>query len=192
MSIARSTIAVQNAIFLHPMPDVDHMDPAAPAAEFVSVRKEIQTRIVLQNVLLLLVWLATPSAMIAITAWPSASLVLAIAFDAFVTMGAAMWEHHGVRQAQLRTYLTAVLEPRLFGGTGGWEQHLASQRPRSVLGSRWWISTKGLLFGSPALVAATAATTTAVGTTHLWLLVAAGCTSAALGMILHTPSRSGP
>ena len=59
------------------------------------------------------------------------------------------------RSSRRQTSSTESSEPELGGeAPGGWEAALAQMRFRSLLGSRWFVSTKGFLLGSQALVAA--------------------------------------
>jgi hypothetical protein len=52
------------------------------------------------------------------------------------------WCHHGVRTMQIKQYLLLIVP-----GEKGWEHWLPANRPKTLLGSRWMISTKGVFLG---------------------------------------------
>ncbi|MFN7225544.1 MAG: hypothetical protein ACK4MS_16160 [Paracoccaceae bacterium] len=107
------------------------------------LRRELALRILLQNLLLILsLALFTAFAILALTlpetAWAAA------AAQGAVSLGAALqWCHHGIRTRQIKQYLLTIDD----GQSDGWERWLPANRPRSLLGSRWMISTKGVFLG---------------------------------------------
>ena len=107
------------------------------------LRRELALRILLQNLLLILsLGVFTGFAILALalpgTAWAAA------AAQGAVSLGAALqWCHHGIRTKQIKDYLLTIDS----GQTDGWERWLPANRPRSFLGSRWMISTKGVFLG---------------------------------------------
>lgn len=107
------------------------------------LRRELALRILLQNLLLILsLVLFTAFAILALalpgTAWAAA------AAQGVGSLGAALqWCHHGIRTKQIKDYLMIIDS----GQTDGWERWLPANRPRSFLGSRWMISTKGVFLG---------------------------------------------
>lgn len=127
--------------------DVDH-DLQATTAETLAVieyralRQELIMRMVVQNVLmvlqpLLLLGCYGLALMRPLQASPTALLFL------FVSLAAsAQWCHMGVRTVHLKTFLMQS-EERL-GAERTWETFLPGARPKSLLGSRWLISTKGV------------------------------------------------
>jgi len=126
--------------------------PADRAAELASLRREIELRIVCQNAILLLLWIAFAVAAIWIAVAPVGPL-LPVAYALVAAIGAVMWAHHGARTVQIRTYLLTVGEP----AGSGWERWLGSHRFASRLGSRWFVSTKGVFLGTQVLAALWAA-----------------------------------
>jgi hypothetical protein len=126
---------------------------AVAHAEFASLRSEIVTRVIFQNIVLCL----TLSGLTAISA---AALIvsrpeLLLVHSVLGVSASAMWAHHGARTAQIRSYLTSTLEPILYPSpVAGWEHALAGMRFRSLLGSRWYVSTKGFFIGSHVVVVA--------------------------------------
>jgi hypothetical protein len=100
-------------------------------------------RILLQNLLLILsLALFAAFAMLAL-ALPGAAWGAAAAQGA-VSLGAALqWCHHGIRTKQIKQYLLTIDR----GHDDGWERWLPANRPRTLLGSRWMISTKGVFLG---------------------------------------------
>lgn len=123
----------------------------ASIEEFRSLRQEILIRVIFQNVLLVLCWCALGAVLAAsyFAARPTPLLI----YSVLAVSAAAMWAHHGCRTAQIRTYLQSRLEPWLGGGEGpAWEQALEGMQFRSILGSRWFVSTKGFLLGSQVLI----------------------------------------
>ncbi len=125
----------------------------AQRVELTSLRSEIIVRIVFQNILLCLTWCSLGVVLAAARLYSSAEILLI--YPVLATSAAGMWSHHGARTAQIRLYLQSRLEPALFGTSiDGWEHALAGLRFRSLLGSRWFVSTKGFFLGSQLLVAA--------------------------------------
>jgi len=125
----------------------------ARLAELRSLRQEILVRVVCQNVLLIVCWIAFGALLVA-ARWTSNPDLLVV-YGLFAGVGSAMWAHHGCRTAQIRAHLQSAIEPEILGESRrGWEAALERMRFRSVLGSRWFVSTKGFLLGSQALVLA--------------------------------------
>lgn len=136
-------------------------------AQFTSLRNEISIRIIFQNVLLCLTWcsLGLILASAVICNRPELLLVHSV----LGVSAAAMWAHHGARTAQIRSYLTSTVEPALYrqshvqsegqpepsrepSSVHGWEFTLARMQFRSVLGSRWFVSTKGFFLASQLVI----------------------------------------
>lgn len=114
--------------------------------EISALRSELRLRILLQNTLLILCVVAfgllAPVAAIRTAAAPD----LAFVFCVVVMALSLQWCHHGVRQAQIKRYL--VLSEAGRGET--WERWLPKNRPASRLGTRWFVSTKGVFLGTQA------------------------------------------
>jgi hypothetical protein len=107
------------------------------------LRRELALRILLQNLLLILsLALFTAFAILAL-ARPAVAWAAAAAHAA-ASLGAALqWCHHGIRTKQIKDFLLTLDS----GHTDGWERWLPANRPRTLLGSRWMISTKGVFLG---------------------------------------------
>ncbi len=118
------------------------------ARELASLRSEIVTRVVFQNVLLCLCWCALGA--IPAAAWFGGRPEILVLYSVLAVSAVAMWAHHGARTAQIRFYLQSSIETGPHGA--GWEHALAAMRFRSLLGSRWVVSTKGFFLGSQVLV----------------------------------------
>lgn len=119
--------------------------PSLDATEDRAVlRRELALRILLQNLLLILS-LAVFSAF-AIFAMTSPGWAWAAAFMHGVTglAAALQWCHYGIRTKQIKDYILSIDDG---DGHNGWEKWLPANRPRTLLGSRWMISTKCVFIG---------------------------------------------
>lgn len=116
--------------------------------EYRALRTEMLIRITIQNVTVLG----------AVAVFITATSLMVIAPDqtgrlsflqALATLALALqWCHHGVRQCALKK---AILErDEQAGRANGWESWLPGQRPPSLLGSRWFVSTKAVFIGLTA------------------------------------------
>ena len=113
-----------------------------------ALREEILLRIRQQHELLALTWVAF-GLVIAF----ADGIKLLLLYQVLSTFTAASWQHNGARTVQLKTYLRDDLEPQLLGPIGGgWERALAGMRVQGFLGACWFVSTKGLFFGTQTLV----------------------------------------
>ena len=115
--------------------------------EYQSLRQEILLRIAMQNALLALsvtMFLVTATASIF---FEQAGSKLGLIYTICAGLLSLVWIHSGARTLQIKTYLTEVVEPEM-GGHLGWEHWHAINRVAGILGSRWFISTKGLFVGS--------------------------------------------
>lgn len=115
--------------------------------EHRALRAEIDLRITLQNACLMLLSLLFAVFCILQVVLPAWRFHLAVAFSVTTAMLSLFWIHSGARTLQINTYLAEQLEPRLRDGTS-WEVWHARRRVAGLLGSRWFISTKGVLVGS--------------------------------------------
>lgn len=114
--------------------------------ELQSLRQEVLLRILVQNLILLMLMPMLLATIWMMTVQPAAALLAALGYGLATGVGALIWCHCGVRQAQLKTYLL-VLEER-YAAKEGWESWLPVHRLGGTLGSRWFISTKGVFLGS--------------------------------------------
>ncbi|MEI4470407.1 hypothetical protein [Frigidibacter sp. MR17.24] len=130
---------------------VNHAAIAIPD-EISALREELRMRIRLQNALLQgAVALFVPFA-ITTALRPGAAWICAFGFAVVMLALGLQWCHHGIRIRQIKQYLLLCdTRPQ------GWERWLPANRPDSLLGSRWMISTKGVLLGLGLAQAALAA-----------------------------------
>ncbi len=177
---------------VRPFPVAPSADPRGATRdsrleEFRSLRQEIVIRVIFQNVLLVSCWMAFGGVLVA-SRWSARSELLLV-YSALSVSAAAMWAHHGCRTAQIRAYLEAKSEPELWGEAHrGWESALAQMRFRSLLGSRWFVSTKGFLLGSQAIVVALLALDGGELGGAGWLIALAGLVATI--WLLHEPAMS--
>ncbi len=112
--------------------------------EIQSLRQELKQRILFQNMLLQALLVLFSAFAIVVAVMPEASSLLHFAFQCVVLSGASQWCHHGVRTAQIKAYLQEINADETHGH---WESWLPAHRPKTFLGSRWQISTKGVFLG---------------------------------------------
>lgn len=159
------------------------VDLQSARAELGSLRQEILVRVVFQNVLLCLAWIAFGGSLAgAMISGRSDALVI---YSPLALAASAMWAHHGARTVQIRAYLQSTLEPAVHESSseGGWEHALGGMRFHSLLGSRWRVSTKGFLLGSQALLAALLLAFDATA----WAVLACVLCLAGTAWVLHEP-----
>lgn len=107
------------------------------------LRRELALRILLQNLLLLLSLALFAAFGILALSRPEAAWGAAAAHGV-ASLGAALqWCHHGIRTKQIKEFLLTLDS----GHIDGWERWLPANRPCTLLGSRWMISTKGVFLG---------------------------------------------
>jgi multisubunit Na+/H+ antiporter MnhG subunit len=107
------------------------------------LRRELALRILLQNLLLVLSLALFTAFAILSLARPEVAWGAAAAQGAAGLGAALQWCHHGIRTKQIKKFLLT-----LDGGHAeGWERWLPANRPGTLLGSRWLISTKGVFLG---------------------------------------------
>jgi hypothetical protein len=115
------------------------------AIEYASLRNETLLRIALQNLLLMLSTLIFAVSCIVMIASRTEAAVFAAAFCVCIAGVSAQWCHQGVRIMQLKQYMMLMEQSSQLDQT--WESWLPANRPRTFLGSKWFISTKALLIG---------------------------------------------
>ena len=147
-------------------------------------RAEIRLRILLQNVNLMLAVSAFAFLAAAALAWPLSAWLIACVHA--IVSGALLlqWCHHGVRTMQLKMFLMQQEEK----ARSDWEVWLPANRPKRLLGTRWFVSTKGVFLGTQAAMAGFAILSAETG--PLWAQVA--CASAFLvsaGLLLTNPKE---
>lgn len=123
---------------------------ALKLGEVRNLRAEILIRIVFQNVVLCVLWCLYGGFLAGAVLAREAGLL--VIYDLVAMVAAAMWSHHAARIVQIRHYFLEKIEPELFGKDwDGWERSLATSRIAGLLGSRWFVSTKGVFLGSQGL-----------------------------------------
>lgn len=145
-------------------------------AEMATLRQELLLRIFLQNTLLqMMVVLFVTSIGLAIFR-PDAAWAISLGYQAAALACALQWCHHGIRTRQIKQFLTLITP---VGNVPSWESWLPANRPRSLLGSRWLISTKGVflglalaMMGFELAMAENSIAIARVGGFGLWLLTA--------------------
>jgi hypothetical protein len=155
--------------------------------ELKSLRSELLLRMAIQNgILLFLIPMLLATVMVQ-AAHPASALVVALGYCVAAGMGALIWCHCGVRQAQIKAYLL-VLETRL-APRGGWESWLPAHRIGGWLGTRWFVSTKGVFMGSQLAAVASALW---IGSERDWplLATAAAVMAATAWFLLVNPKES--
>lgn len=117
---------------------------AAVLSDELVLRRELALRILLQNLLLIMSLALFTAFAILLLVRPDTAWAAAAAQGAAGLGAALQWCHHGIRTKQIKDYLLTI-----DGGEtgGGWERWLPANRPRTLLGSRWMISTKGVFLG---------------------------------------------
>ncbi|MBL4929992.1 hypothetical protein [Fuscibacter oryzae] len=151
------------------------MTSISSSSEIASLRQELLLRILFQNTIIqVLVVLFVLMAGLAILRPEQAGFVSLI-FQIATLASALQWCHHGIRTRQIKQFLTLTAS----GETGLlWEDWLPANRPPSLLGSRWMISTKGVFLGLAMamlgvdLILATAASFCGRLAAVLWLATA--------------------
>lgn len=114
--------------------------------EIRSLRSELLLRVCLQNALLLLSVLLFSGMVVVALVSPHVALSTAVAFAVATLALALVWCHHGVRTMQIKQYLLLQRDDV----APSWERWLPQNRPRRLLGTRWLVSTKGVLLGLQA------------------------------------------
>ena len=112
------------------------------AYEVASLRQELLLRIALQNLLLIMAVLLFGVFVTAALIIPSRAWLCAVAMCCAIFALALQWCHHGIRTCQIKEYL--MIADR---NVTGWERWLPANRPATLLGTRWLISTKGVFLG---------------------------------------------
>ncbi len=121
---------------------MDHHEVSGAA----TVRREILLRIAIQNTILILLMPLLLVSVVAACAFKADAEIIALGYVGTAGMGALYWIHSAARTVQMKTYLQHL--ERLGHGQSGWEIWLASNPVSGLLGSRWFISTKGVFVGS--------------------------------------------
>ncbi len=155
--------------------------------ELSNLHREMTVRIVFQNAILVLqVVLFFAVALLQVHA-PAKAGQFAFAFGLTGLLLAAMWCHHGARQAQIKTYLL-ILEER-YRLMDGWESWLPKNRIGGRLGSRWFISTKGLFMATIVASVGLGIVLDASVLGRLGEFLATALAAIAIGLLLSNPKE---
>lgn len=121
---------------------IDNVSAARDDAKVL--RRELALRILLQNLLLILALLLFAALAVLALVRPEIA-ALAAAVQGVTGFGLALiWCHHGIRTQQITQFL---LRDDAAAPRQDWENWLRANRPQTLLGSRWLISTKGVFIG---------------------------------------------
>jgi len=110
--------------------------------EYRALRHELLMRMLVQNLLTVLQPLLLLGCYGLALTHPLQAPITALVFLFTSLAASAQWCHMGVRTVHLKTFIMQS-EERL-GAEFTWESFLPGARPKSLLGSRWVISTKGV------------------------------------------------
>ena len=113
--------------------------------EYQALKSEMLLRITIQNVTLFTtVILFIPAALLIVTL-PHLAGLIALAYTAANLALAMQWCHQGIRQCNIKQAVLA--RDKEAGRQDSWEEWLPDQRPKNLLGSRWFVSTKLVFMG---------------------------------------------
>ena len=151
---------------------------ATDARDVRYLQSELMMRMIVQNIVIItnaLLFLPVAASMIV---GIRAAATMALAYTITATILAAVWCHHGARQAQIKHYI--LLSEVGRGAAESWEIWLPNNRSPGFLGARWVISTKVPFVTTTATACllgfAFDTTTLNVSVTTLNMLVIAGLT----------------
>lgn len=117
--------------------------------EYRALKGEMLLRVAIQNMTILGTIAAFVAIAILATILPNQAGPLAMIQSVATLALALQWCHQGVRQCALKqAILRRDAEAKR---TDSWENWLPGQRPSGPLGSRWFVSTKAVFIGLPAL-----------------------------------------
>jgi len=119
--------------------------------EYNALKYELLLRILLQNILLFLMTGIFTVVSTTIILFPNSAWSLCLAYSVASAAIGAQWCHHGVRIAQLKHYIMLV-ERDIPRQLRWWECWLPDNRPKTFLGSKWMLATKGVLIGLQSVV----------------------------------------
>lgn len=114
--------------------------------EHEALRRELLLRMAVQNVTLIGAILIAGVGLVLQIRSADAAGAFALATCVTVALLVLIWCHQGARQAQIKDYLL-ILERR-YSTSSGWETWLPTHPVGGVLGSRWFISTKGVFMAA--------------------------------------------
>jgi hypothetical protein len=113
--------------------------------EIDSLRREIFLRIFLQNVILILSTLIFSAFGLAVVIWPNSAWLFCVVHAVASGSLSLQWCHHGAGTVLLKKYIMIIENNSRTGMT--WESWLPKNRPKTLLGTRWLVSTKGVFIG---------------------------------------------
>lgn len=113
--------------------------------EYRALKSEMLLRIAIQNITLFTtVMLFIPAALL-IVIHPNLAGLIALAYATANLSLAMQWCHQGIRQCNLKQAVLA--RDKAAERQDSWEEWLPDQRPKNLLGSRWFVSTKLVFIG---------------------------------------------
>lgn len=121
---------------------VDAQDAGA-GSDIAVLRRELAVRIVLQNLLLISNLFVFAAFAILSLARPQFAWLSAASQGSAGLSVALQWCHHGIRTKQIKMFLMTLDCEE----SQKWERWLPLNRPNTILGSRWFVSTKGSFVG---------------------------------------------
>lgn len=113
--------------------------------EYQALKSEMLLRITIQNVTLFTTVILFIPAALLIVIQPNFSGLIALAYTAANLALAMQWCHQGIRQCNIKQAVLA--RDKEAGRQDSWEEWLPDQRPKNLLGSRWFVSTKLVFMG---------------------------------------------
>lgn len=152
--------------------------------EHETLRLELSRRILLQNTLLLL-----SSVMFGLffgfaLIWPERAWMVSAAFSCLILAFSLQWCHHGIRTRQIKIFLIEFG----YAGSSSWERWLPANRPKTLLGGRWMISTKGVFLGLDLAIKLLALDLAPAVDSHA-ILLGSALTAATAGFLLTNPKE---
>ena len=113
--------------------------------EYRALKSEMLLRIAIQNTAIFGAVFLFALAVSLLISQPQNAQKIALMQTIATFALALQWCHQGVRQCALK--LAVLDRDAAAGRQESWESWLPSQRPASLLGSRWFISTKAVFIG---------------------------------------------
>ena len=124
---------------------VENQSAALAAEEYRALKNEILLRIAIQNTTIITAVFAFIVCIWLRVIEPEQAALVAFFQSIAVLALTLIWCHQGVRQCALKQAILA--HDAAAKRETSWENWLPSQRPSSLLGSRWFVSTKAVFLG---------------------------------------------
>lgn len=127
-------------------PIINEAVRAAAPDDLRYLQRELLFRMAVQNMTILFNALALIVVLAIQYAFARSAAGIGFTFALIAAIMAAIWCHHGARQAQIKTYILILRTSN--SATTSWESWLPHHGYKGLLGSRWFISTKAVFRGS--------------------------------------------